>query len=128
MGKKADKALEAAKGAAKAARAKGKELLGKGKEIAGKARQALKTSKHRRKIEAGEVVLGAVGAGALEAYDVRLEVGDYQIPAGIPGGVGLVAAGMVLKEPDLEALGVGMVAGGVAMYTNEMIREKMAER
>lgn len=125
MANKSEKALEAAKTAAKAARAGARKAVESAKESAGKARKMLRESKHRRKIEAAEVVAGAAAAGVAQGAGLGVTYGDIEIPGGLVGGAGLMVVGVAMDEPDLQAFGLGGVAYGVGRmaetYASSMI-------
>lgn len=105
-----------------------KKAAEKASDAASRARKALRESKHRRSIEAGEVVLGAVAAGAAHGADLVYELDeDTKIPGGLIGGVLLLGVGVAMDEPDLQALGLGAASFGagrmVEDYTRDMLKE-----
>lgn len=109
-----------AKGRLKDAVKKATESLKKRASNAGKA---LKESKNRRTIDAVEVVGGGVTAGAIHGAGLSFQMGDTEVPIGAAVGIGGVIAGVVMKQPDVQALALGAAAYGLGRLAEDVVSD-----
>lgn len=112
---------------------KRKELLAEGKEKLGEVNKRLRESKHRRMIDGGEVLIGGIAGGALAGAGISINGGKDadpdmpEIPASVPGGIGLLLGGLAAKSYDLQATGLGMLTFGAGRMVEDFVADKMDE-